>query len=101
MAAAYVAIAEGRVVGVCGLNIDPFARDSRVGRVRRVYVAAGHRRRGVGAAMMEVLAAEARGHFRTLHLRTDDASASAFYETIGFTRVFADRNCTHRRRVVA
>ena len=42
---AYVAVAEGRVVAVCGLNVDPFAGDGSVGRVRRFYVEAAHRRR--------------------------------------------------------
>ena len=96
---AYVAVAGGSVVAVCGLNIDPFAGDPLVGRVRRLYVAAGERHRGVGSVMMTVLAEEARGHFQVLHLRTDDAGASAFYEALGFTRVEGVPNCTHRRSV--
>ena len=98
---AYVARLEGRVCGVCGLNRDPFAGDASVGRVRRLYVATAARRRGVGSAMLARLIADARGHFQTLHLRTHDAVASAFYEAVGFERVAARPEYTHRRRLVA
>jgi GNAT superfamily N-acetyltransferase len=87
---AYLALSEGRVVAVCGLNIDPYANDPLIGRVRRLYVAVAQRRRGVGSALMNVLADEARRHFRMLHVRTHDAEASAFYEALGFTRVVSD-----------
>ena len=98
---AYFAVDGGRVVAVCGLNVDPFADDPAVGRVRRMYVAVAHRRKGAGSAMLKELADEAKSHFRTLHLRTDDAGASAFYEANGFSRVDGDPNCTHRRPVIA
>jgi predicted GNAT family acetyltransferase len=99
---AYVAVAEGgRPVAVGGLNADPFGDDPTVGGIRRLYVARSHRRRGVASALMRQLSADAAGHFRMLHLRTDSAEASAFYEAIGFTRVLGDPNCTHRRSVVA
>jgi GNAT superfamily N-acetyltransferase len=96
---AYVALDKGRVVAVCGLNIDPYAGDRSVGRVRRLYIATFHRRHRAATAIMEVLVDDARGHFRSLHVRTDDTGASAFYESIGFTRVVGDPNCTHRRPV--
>jgi GNAT superfamily N-acetyltransferase len=99
---AYVAVADnGRPVAVGGLNIDPFANDPAVGRIRRLYVARTQRRRGVASALMKKLAADAADYFRILHLRTHNPQASAFYEAIGFTRVDGDANCTHRRPVVA
>lgn len=98
---AYVAVAnDGRPVAVVGLNIDPFASDPTVGRVRRLYVARAQRRKGVASALTKKLTADAAHHFRMLRLRTDNAAASAFYEAIGFTRVVGDPNCTHRRPVV-
>jgi len=42
--ALFAAVVGGRVIGVCGLTADPYAAASRVGRVRRLYVAAAHRR---------------------------------------------------------
>jgi ribosomal protein S18 acetylase RimI-like enzyme len=97
---AYVAVwADGQPVAVGGLNVDPFAHDPMVGRIRRLYVARAQRRRGVASALMQRLSVEADGYFAVLRLRTDDAEASAFYEARGFTRVGGDRNCTHWRQV--
>src|ERR1700678_3620791 len=55
--ALFLALADGQVVGVCGLNHDPYARDSLTGRVRRLYVAQGHRRHGVGRTLLETVVA--------------------------------------------
>jgi N-acetylglutamate synthase-like GNAT family acetyltransferase len=93
---AYVARVAGRVCGVCGLNIDPFAGDERVGRVRRLYVSAGLRRQGVGSALLGALMRDARGDFGELRLRTHDAGAAAFYEARGFVAVAGVERCTHR-----
>src|SRR3954451_22305414 len=99
---AYLAGAEGgRPVAVGGLNVDPYAGEPAVGRIRRLYVARARRRTGVASALMQKLSTDAAGHFRMLHLRTDSAEAAAFYEAIGFTRVLGDPDCTHRRPVVA
>jgi GNAT superfamily N-acetyltransferase len=99
---AYVAVSvDERPIAVGGLNVDPFAEDLTVGRIRRLYVARGQRRKGVASALMETLMDDAAGHFRMVHLRTDSPEAAAFYEAIGFARVAGDPNCTHRRRVVA
>jgi GNAT superfamily N-acetyltransferase len=97
---AYLAAWNDRICGVCGLNIDPFADDDGVGRVRRLYVCAALRRRGVGSALVRELCRDARGRFRELQLRTYDPRAAAFYEAIGFTPVAAVEHCTHRRSVV-
>src|SRR5262249_41415061 len=48
-----VARAGDAVVGVCGLNLDPFAADPTVGRVRRAYVLQAFRRQGVGRRLIE------------------------------------------------
>jgi GNAT superfamily N-acetyltransferase len=39
---------DGQLVGVCGLNVDPYAAQERVGRVRHLYVLSALRRLGVG-----------------------------------------------------
>ncbi len=36
--ALFVAMASERVVGVCGLNVDPYQDSQKIGRVRRLYV---------------------------------------------------------------
>jgi GNAT superfamily N-acetyltransferase len=97
----YLASLDGQICGVCGLNIDPFAGDINVGRVRRLYVSASVRRQGIGSVLIERLVGDAMGHFRELHLRTHDTGASAFYESVGFMPVVAMEQCTHRRSLIA
>src|SRR3989442_9087214 len=43
------------IVGVCGLNQDPFDSAARVGRVRRLFVAPAWRRRGIGSALLKAI----------------------------------------------
>jgi GNAT superfamily N-acetyltransferase len=93
---AYIVSVDGRTCAVCGLNIDPFAADPTVGRVRRLYVSPTMRRRGIASAVIARLVDDAREHFRALHLRTHDANAAAFYEAVGFLPVRDDVHCTHR-----
>ena len=97
----YVATWDGRACGVCGLNIDPFAGDDAVGRVRRLYVSVPLRRRGIGSAMVRRLVQDATGRFRELRLRTNDPRAAAFYEALGFMPVADVERCTHRRSLIA
>ena len=75
---------DGRVIGVCGLNLDPFANDPAVGRVRHLYVLPAHRHRGVGRALLETVIAAARPRFSHLHLRTHNPHADALYRAAGF-----------------
>ncbi len=60
----FVASVDGRMVGVCGLNVDPYVNDPSVGRVRRLYVAPDARRRGAGRALVAAVIGEARVSFR-------------------------------------
>lgn len=84
-----------QLVGVCGLNVDPYAGSDRLGRLRRLYVLAAHRRRGVGRRLvMEVIAA-ARGRFDGLRLRTTNPEAAQLYEAIGFARSVGSQDHTH------
>jgi GNAT superfamily N-acetyltransferase len=86
------------LAGVGGLNIDPFARYARVGRLRRFYVEPAHQRRGVGLALVTAALARAWGHFDEVRLRTADPGADAFWRTCGF-ELWADEDATHRRPI--
>jgi GNAT superfamily N-acetyltransferase len=90
----FAAVADGRVVGVCGLNVDPYLAGGRVGRVRHLYVAAGFRRRGIGTALVRAVIMEARGTFDRLRLRTASEPAVRFYESLGFRRTDDEPDCT-------
>jgi GNAT superfamily N-acetyltransferase len=91
--ALFLALADGQVVGVCGLNRDPYAHNARAGRVRRLYVLPTHRRSGVGQALLEAVIAHAPNHFGLLRVRTD--AAGEFYTARGFQRDDSDTEATH------
>jgi GNAT superfamily N-acetyltransferase len=86
---------DGRLVGVCGLNVDPFLDDPRVGRVRNVYVLSEHRRHGLGCRLVEEAIWLARGHFDRLRLRGEEAGPARLYESLGFRRCRDIPDCTH------
>jgi GNAT superfamily N-acetyltransferase len=83
------------IVAVGGLNVDPYAADARIGRVRHLYVLTPHRRRGLGARLVTEIIAMARGHFHTLRLSTSNPEAARLYERLGFQRRADLARCTH------
>jgi GNAT superfamily N-acetyltransferase len=89
---------DGRLVGVCGLNVDPYLGDDRVGRVRHLYVLVGCRRLGVARTLMDRVIGAARGRFGTLRLSTRNPAAARLYEALGFRPVSAP-HCTHLREL--
>ena len=86
---------DGQVVGVCGLNVDPYAAEDRVGRVRHLYVLSAFRRRGVGRRLIAEVIEAARGPFGALRLRTANPEAARVYEAIGFRPSGQTADCTH------
>jgi len=74
----------GRLVGVCGLNVDPYAGAPRVGRVRHLYVLTSFRGRGVGRQLVARVIACARDRFDSLRLRTNNEAAARLYAALGF-----------------
>ena len=91
------AVIDERIVGVGGVTPDPYVADSTTGRIRHLYVAAYHRRRGVGTALMRSLEARACQQYERLRLRTDTRDAAAFYERLGYVSVNHD-TATHEGR---
>jgi len=79
------ACADGRLVAVGGLNVDPYLMRTDVGRIRHVYVLDGWRRTGIGRALIDRLVSEARGSFGEVRLRTATDSAAGFYIRCGFS----------------
>jgi GNAT superfamily N-acetyltransferase len=93
--ALFTAAIDDRLVGVCGLNIDPYLDDPRVGRVRNVYVLAECRRRGIGRRLVEQAITSARGNFDRLRLRAEESGPARLYESLGFMPCSGVPNCTH------
>ncbi len=78
------AFSDGRLLGVAGLNRDPYADADGVGRLRHLYVLASARREGIGSLLVHRILREARRSFRLVRLRTTTAAAAAFYQRLGF-----------------
>ncbi len=74
----------GRLVGVCGLNVDPRAGDARLGRVRRLYVLTSARGRGVGRQLVARVIESGGERFDALRLRTYNEAAARLYVAMGF-----------------
>lgn len=43
---------EEKLIGIGGLNEDPYTENSKIGRVRRFYIAKEYRRKGVGRLLL-------------------------------------------------
>jgi GNAT superfamily N-acetyltransferase len=93
--ALFAAVMDGRVIGVCGLNVDAYAATPRVGRVRHLYVLSACRRLGIGRRLVEEVVEAARGPFDTLRLRTQNPEAARLYERLGFRQSPGATDCTH------
>jgi GNAT superfamily N-acetyltransferase len=93
----YVVTADGEVIGVGGLNIDPYIADPTVGRVRHLFTSAKHRRSGVATMLLDRIVKDARATFTLLRLRTRNPEAAAFYRARSFIEVPDDEFCTHAR----
>ena len=96
--ALFGAFAGERLVGVGGLNRDPYANADGVGRLRHLYVMPDMRRSGVGRMLVERIVAEAKAGFSLLRLRTLSADAAAFYRRLGFVEIDED-TATHMMRI--
>jgi GNAT superfamily N-acetyltransferase len=75
------------MLGVGGLNVDPYLPRTSVGRLRHVYVLDAWRRQGIGRLLVDRLLDEARRSFGKVRLRTDTDRAASFYVRCGFSLV--------------
>lgn len=83
---------DGALAGFGGLNVDPYAGDTSVGRVRHVYVDPSLRGGGLGGRLVRAIVGAARPGFGRLRLAT--RQAAAFYENLGFVPT-AEEGATH------
>lgn len=83
------------VIGMGGLNRDPYLDRNDVGRVRHVYVLHDFRGRGYAKALLHAVMEEARKSFRLLTLFTSNPRADSLYRAFGFRRVDHLRKASH------
>ncbi|SFM08095.1 N-acetylglutamate synthase, GNAT family [Gracilibacillus orientalis] len=92
----YVAKLDDEVIGIGGLNIDPYLNLSDVGRVRHLYVLRKNRGTGVGRKLLKTIIDEARENFRTIRLSsTDNPAAVNLYIECGFSKVEGIYKASH------
>jgi GNAT superfamily N-acetyltransferase len=89
-----------QLVAVGGITPDPYVPDSRVGRLRHLYVRADRRRTGLGRALVAHLERRAARYYERLRLRTDNPDAAEFYERLGYQPVTSE-SATHDRALTA
>lgn len=86
---------DGEVIAVGGIQVDPYEHDSRIGRIRHLYVHPNYRRHNAGKKIVEVLLDFAKDHFDEVRLKTPyegyDNTASKFYEANGFKRSYLEK----------
>lgn len=85
---------DGRILAFGGLNIDPYAGDPAVARLRHVYVSRAERRLGIGRILVLGLIDHARVRFSRVRLRAANEVAGAFYVRLGFD-LADDADATH------
>jgi GNAT superfamily N-acetyltransferase len=93
--ALFAARVDGRLIGACGLNVDPYTTAKGVGRVRHLYVLSATRRLGVGEQLVARVIDAARGRFGRLRLSTQNPAAARLYERMGFSRSAGAADHTH------
>lgn len=93
--ALFIDVEKDNVLGTCGLNVDPYLNDPRVGRIRHLYVRRDSRRQGVATRLLAATLRAAAGRFDRLRLRTENPVAGSFYERRGFEPVCGDSTATH------
>ncbi|CAM8680238.1 GNAT family N-acetyltransferase [Leclercia sp. M-A074-M] len=89
------AFLNGKLVGICGLNRDPFSQQPRAGRIRHLYISEKCRGQGIGRQLLDVVMADASIWFDFLNTHAPQA-AWAFYQRSGFTLVADEPRVTHR-----
>jgi GNAT superfamily N-acetyltransferase len=87
----------GKLVGIGGLNVDPYFNDAGLGRVRHLYVHPAARKSGVGRMITEAIEAHAAGRFTKLQLFTPTEAAAKFYEVLGYAVVSGVEKVSHAK----
>lgn len=89
----------GRLLGIGGLNIDPYENSRKVGRIRRLYVHPASRRDGVASLLMRKIEALATQNFSRVQLFTTSSTANRFYTSLGYRVVESREKVSHEKQL--
>ncbi|PQZ57973.1 GNAT family N-acetyltransferase [Bacillus sp. MYb209] len=74
------------LIGIGGLNQDPYTKDKKIGRLRRFYIARDYRRKGLGRLLLGRILSDAKTYFTIVVLHTDTEQGDQFYTSSGFVK---------------
>ncbi|WP_412675852.1 GNAT family N-acetyltransferase [Bacillus paramycoides] len=74
------------LIGIGGLNQDPYTKDNKIGRLRRFYISKAYRRIGLGKLLLKQLLRHAEKYFHVVVLHTDTKQGDEFYCVNGFVK---------------
>ncbi len=60
-----------KLIGIGGLNEDPYTENNKIGRLRRFYILKNYRRIGLGKLLLNQLLSYAEKNFKVVVLHTD------------------------------
>jgi GNAT superfamily N-acetyltransferase len=90
---------DGQCIGIGGLNVDPYATDPGIGRVRHLYISKDFRNQGIASGLLKKIIKRSKEFFRTLRVSThgpgrENPEADKFYEFMGFAKADGEKQ-TH------
>ncbi|MCQ6335283.1 MULTISPECIES: GNAT family N-acetyltransferase [Bacillus] len=83
------------LIGVGGLNEDPYTKDNKIGRLRRFYISKDFRRIGLGNLLLNQLLCHAEKYFEVIVLHADTKEGDAFYTANGFVKEELYKGSSH------
>lgn len=83
------------LIGIGGINQDPYTKTETIGRLRRFYISKAYRRKGLGNLLLKRILSDAREHFQIVVLYTDTERASQLYTSNGFLKSEEYKGSTH------
>ncbi|WP_318581734.1 GNAT family N-acetyltransferase [Bacillus paranthracis] len=84
-----------KLIGIGGLNEDPYTENNKIGRLRRFYITKDYRRIGLGNLLLKRLLYHAEKNFKVVVLHTDTKQGDAFYSANGFVKGQVYKGSSH------
>lgn len=84
-----------KLIGIGGLNTDPYTENNKIGRLRRFYIAKDYRRIGLGKLLLNKLLSHAEKYFKVVVLHTDTKQGDVFYTANGFVKREVYKRSSH------
>ncbi|TCJ82057.1 UNVERIFIED_ORG: acetyltransferase (GNAT) family protein [Bacillus cereus] len=75
-----------KLIGIGGINEDPYTENKKIGRLRRFYISKDYRRIGLGNLLLNRVLFHAEKYFKVVVLHTDTKQGNAFYTANGFVK---------------